>query len=106
MLVREAVIGEAEPTVTGCALAEETVMSQDLVERLQNLSVSSPKPSSKRHQFNVLASDDEFSHVDPLKRSFRVVMNYKDMSLLGLKAGSLVELLHNGTTRGVRSPLN
>lgn len=73
-------------------------MSFDLVHRFEELSVSSPKLTPLNNKSLIIRSDlNEFSAFDPLKYSSRVLLNFKDMNIMGLKAGSLVRIPRRGT---------
>lgn len=72
-------------------------MSFDLADRFSELSVSSPKLKILNKKPLIIRCDvNEFSAFDTFKYSSRILLNYKDMSTIGLKAGSLVKIRQNG----------
>jgi hypothetical protein len=74
-------------------------MSFDLVDSFNELSLSSFQLSPLNKKPLIIRSDiSEFSAFDKLKYSSRILLNFKDMSIMGLKAGSLVRIHRNGTT--------
>ena len=70
-------------------------MSLDLIDELKRLSLSSILPLNKK-PLNVCINIKEFEAFYSLKYSSRVLLNYKDMNILALKAGSLVRIRHDG----------
>lgn len=73
-------------------------MPLDLVDRFKELSVSSSKLIALNKKPLVPRYDpEEFYPFDTFKHSSRILMNYKDMSTMGLKAGSYVKLFAEGT---------
>lgn len=73
-------------------------MSYDLVQQFKELSVSTQKPVPlNKVPFSVRTETSEFSSFDSTKLSTRIMLNYKDMSSMGLKAGFLVRLSSDGT---------
>ena len=73
-------------------------MSFDLVDRFNELSVSSPKLTPLNKKSLIIRSDlSEFSAFDQLKYSSRILLNFKDLNIMGLKAGSLVRIQRRGT---------
>ena len=73
-------------------------MSLDLVEKFSELSVSSlSKPVFlNKKPLNVCYSFEEYLIFESFKYSSRILLNYKDMAFMGLKAGSLLRIYHKG----------
>jgi len=73
-------------------------MSFDLVNRFNQLSVSSSKLAPFNKKPYIIRSDlSEFFAFDPFKYSSRILLNFKNMTIMGLKAGSLVRIRIKGT---------
>ncbi len=72
----------------------EARMSDDLVNDLQRLSVSTNFPflAINKKPFKIISAVEEFSAFSPFKESFRLLLNYKDMTTLQLKAGTLLRI--------------
>ena len=73
-------------------------MSFDLVDRLDKLYVSTPTIAPlNRKKLNIRYNNTEYNLFDYYKRSSRILLNYKDLTLFGLKAGSIVTIQHQST---------
>lgn len=76
---------------------DSQMSSSDLVSKFSELSLSSTKlVALNKKPLNVCANLNEFSSFDPDKYSSRVLLNHRDMSNMGLKAGSLVRIRYEG----------
>lgn len=73
-------------------------MSFDLIDRFDELYVSTPKIAPlNRKKLNISYNNNEYNLFDYYKRSSRILLNHKDLTLFGLKAGSIVKLQHQST---------
>lgn len=76
-------------------------MAEELVKDLRELSLSAaPSPDVfvplNKRPFKIVSAADEFASISPFKASFRVLLNFKDMNTLQLKAGSLLRIKISG----------
>lgn len=70
---------------------------EQIIDRFNELSVSPSTKIPLNKKPLVVRSDlDEFSAFDSYKYSSRILLNYKDLSSMGLKAGSLVKIHQKG----------
>jgi hypothetical protein len=68
-----------------------------VIDRFNELSVSPLKITPLKKKPLLIRSDlDEFLAFDSFKYSSRILLNYKDLSSMGLKAGSLVKIHQKG----------